>query len=134
MLQSIWCTLKNPKTNKSKLNGKKSDIIVSKMMNRSYCNKPSSRQTTSILLSDVKYNSTCIRLKSPFSLACGNCRPHLDPLANKRKKGKLSNRRHHTEAVNNTGAHIMDIIIILQKDKLLCIVKLEAIYKLSRIL
>ena len=106
---------------------------MSKMMNRSYCNKPSSRQTTSILLSDVKYNSTCIRLKSPFSLACGNCRPHLDPLANKRKKGKLSNRRQNEDA-SNIGAHNMGWVALLQKGKQLCIVELEISYELSRML
>ena len=52
---------------------------------RSQRNKTSSRQVTPILLSDIKYNSTCITLKIPFSLACGNCLPQLDPLENKQK-------------------------------------------------
>ena len=33
------------------------------MISRSHRNKPSSRQGTPILLSDIKYNSTCITLK-----------------------------------------------------------------------
>ena len=107
---------------------------MSKMIIRSHRNKPSSRQGTPILLSDIKHNSTCITLKLPLSLACGNCRPQLDPLENKRKKGRLSNKRHHAEDVSNIGVHIMVIIIVLQKEMLLCIVKLEVIYKLSRIL
>ena len=63
-------------------------MTISKMISRSHRNKLSSRQGTPILLSDIKYNSTCITLKLPLSLACGNCRPQLDPLANKRKKQK----------------------------------------------
>lgn len=87
-LQYIRSTFKNLKNPKFKLNGKKSDISMSKTMCRSYCNKPSSRQTTSNLLSDIKYNPTCITLKLPFSLSCGNCHPQLDSLVNKIKEMK----------------------------------------------
>ena len=41
-----------------------------------------------ILLSDIKYNSTCVTLKMPLSLACENCEPELDPHSNTRKKRK----------------------------------------------
>ena len=105
-----------------------------KVISRSHRKKPSSRQGTPILLSDIKHNSTCITLKLPLSLAYVNCHPQLDPLEKKRKKGRLSDKKHHAEDVSNIGVHIMVTIIILQKDMLLCIVKLEVIYKLSRIL
>ena len=38
-----------------------------------------------ILLSAIKHDSTCISLGLPFSLACSNCGPTLDPLSMNRK-------------------------------------------------
>ena len=46
------------------------------------------RVVKNILLSDIKYNSTCVTLKMPLSLACENCKPELDPHGNTRKKQK----------------------------------------------
>ena len=41
-----------------------------------------------ILLSDIKYNSTCVTLNMPFSFACENCQPQLDLLSHTRQKRK----------------------------------------------
>ena len=46
------------------------------------------RVVKNILLSDIKYNSTCVTLNMPFSLACENCQPELDPHSNMRQKQK----------------------------------------------
>ena len=44
------------------------------------------RAVKNILLSDIKYNLTCITLQMPLSLACENYQPELDPHSNMRKK------------------------------------------------
>ena len=46
-----------------------------------------------ILLSDIKYNSTCLTLKVPYSLACGECNQSLNPLSNTRKKRKTERQK-----------------------------------------
>ena len=46
------------------------------------------RVVKNILLSNIKYNSTCVTLKMPLSLACKNCESELDPHSNVRKKRK----------------------------------------------
>ena len=46
-----------------------------------------------ILLSDIKYNSTCITLQVPFHLACGECKNQLNPLKNTRKKRKTERQK-----------------------------------------
>ena len=48
---------------------------------------------TPILLSDVKYNSTCITLQIPLDLACGECKKQLNPLENTRKKRKSERQK-----------------------------------------
>ena len=39
-----------------------------------------------ILLSEIKYNSTCVSLNLPFSFSCSECASELDPLSNTRKE------------------------------------------------
>ena len=48
---------------------------------------------TPILLSNVKYNSTCITLQIPLDLACGECKKQLNPLENTRKKRKCERQK-----------------------------------------
>ena len=48
---------------------------------------------TPILLSDIKYNSTCITLQIPLDLACGECKKQLNPLENTRKKRKSERQK-----------------------------------------
>jgi len=47
---------------------------------------------TSILLSDIKLQSTCITLRLPLSLACEKCKPDIDILSFTRKKRKSKDR------------------------------------------
>ena len=49
-----------------------------------------------ILLSAIKHDSTCISLGLPFSLACSNCGPTLDPLSMNRKV-RQKKERHKSE-------------------------------------
>lgn len=46
----------------------------------------SKKHLKSILISDIKYDSTCISLNLPLSLACDRCKPKLDILSHKRKR------------------------------------------------
>ena len=41
---------------------------------------------TPILLTDIRYDSTCIKLKIPFTLACSECKNQLTVVENTRKK------------------------------------------------
>ena len=51
------------------------------------------RQSTPILLGDIHSHSTCIALKTPYYIACRNCKPQLDPLQNTRKKRKTERQK-----------------------------------------
>lgn len=62
--------------------------------------RPSSsrrRQLKSILVSDIKYDSTCVTLNLPLCLACDNCKPKLDVLSNKRKIKNKKKERNKSE-------------------------------------
>ena len=59
---------------------------------RQYKSKPN----TPIALSSIKYDSTCISLELPYSLACSNCGPALDPLTITRKRSHKK-ERHKSE-------------------------------------
>ena len=60
---------------------------------RSRRGKPPPCRNTPILLSAIKYNSTCITLELPFSIACGECNQRLNPLENTRKKRKTERQK-----------------------------------------
>ena len=49
------------------------------------------------MLSDIKYDDTCITLQLPSQMACGICKPKLDPMTPTRRSNKkqrhLSDRR-----------------------------------------
>ena len=51
-----------------------------------------SKKRKPILLSEIKFDSTCVTLDIPFSLACGNCKTKLDPTINKRKSKFVKER------------------------------------------
>ena len=55
-------------------------------------------------LSAIKYDSTCISLGLPYSLACSNCGPLLDPLSMNRK-----GRQKKDIKVNNAGVSSIGI-------------------------
>ena len=44
------------------------------------------RVVKNILLSDIKYNSTCVTLNMPFSLTYEKYQPEIDALSNTRRK------------------------------------------------
>ena len=54
---------------------------------------PPIRRSTPILLSEINSRSTCITLNIPYSIACRNCKPQLDPLQNTRKKRKTERQK-----------------------------------------
>ena len=60
-----------------------------------------------ILLSTIKHDSTCISLGLPFSLACSNCGPTLDPLSMNRK-GRQKKRG---IKVNDAGVSSIGILL-----------------------
>ena len=49
-----------------------------------------------ILLSDIKFDSTCVTLCLPYSLGCGNCKTKLDPTI-KNRKSKFVKERNKCE-------------------------------------
>ena len=55
--------------------------------------KVSRHRLTSIHLSDIKADSTCITLSLPLALACEKCKPTLDVLSFTRKKRKSKDRQ-----------------------------------------
>ena len=55
-----------------------------------------SKRTAPIGLSSVRYDSTCVSLQLPHSLACSNCQPKLDPLSFNRKSN-IKKERHKSK-------------------------------------
>ena len=54
---------------------------------------PPIRRSNPILLSEINSRSTCITLNIPYSMACRDCKPQLDPLQNTRKKRKTERQK-----------------------------------------
>ena len=64
-----------------------------------------SKRNTPILLSSINHDSTCISLGLPYSLACSNCGPTLDPLTmNCKGRGEKRDIK-----VNDTGVSSIGI-------------------------
>ena len=74
---------------------------------RSRCGAPPLCRETPILLSDIKYNSTCITLQVPLQLACGECKKQLIHFKILVKNLRLSDKSQNVGDVNNIGAQNM---------------------------
>ena len=71
--------------------------------------------STPILVSDIYSLSICITLDIPYSIACRNCKPQLNPYKNTRENKKLNCRSLTIDSVRDIGSFNMPRRLILQK-------------------
>ena len=77
-------------TNYTDMISEKSLTIIKS--SRNHCNQEMNKYNTPMLLSLIKYDSTCVSLKLHHSLVCLNCEPKLNPLSFKREQNMKKER------------------------------------------